>query len=283
MQKQSIRENGLVGSLFSKAGSRSAVIILGGSSGGLPELRAENLAKEGFTVLALAYFGLESLPQRLNQIPLEYLEKALEFMGRFSDKVALWGISRGAELSLILGTLFPNKINAIAAHVPSSVVYGAFQEDSPAWLYQGKSIAPCAPFYYESSSLGESIADAIHTTPSFLKSMNDKKAFEASAICVEKLQCPLLLISAEDDQMWPSSLFAKQIVDRLEKFQSPIYYSHISYPDVGHAPGQGSVALHPVMKRWFAYGGTPAANAIAAEDWLRKTASFFKKALLEKL
>lgn len=250
--------------------------MLGGSSGGLSEYRAEKLAEEGFLALALAYFGLESLPKRLNQIPIEYFETAIQYLSKFSDRIGLWGVSRGAELSLILGTLFPNQISAIAAHVPSSVVYGALDDPSPAWIYRGKPVAPSAPFSFLSSSTGECEKSAICITPSFLSAMSEKEAFESSAICVERLKCPLLLISAQDDQMWPSSLFAAQIVERLEKFQSTIDVSHLAYSGVGHAPAKGTAGLHPVLKRWFVYGGNPEENAAAAIDWIEKTVSFFK-------
>lgn len=280
MKRRSIRENGLVGTLFSDECPSSSVIVLGGSSGGLHETRAENLAKEGFAALALAYFGVETLPTRLHQIPLEYFEKAIEILSGFSKKIGLWGVSRGAELSLILGTLFPEKISAIAAHVPSSVVYGALDDrNSPAWIYGGKPIAPSAPFVYTESETGDSESTAIRGTPLFLNAMKEQAAFDSSAICVEKIKCPLLLISAEDDQMWPSSVFARQIVSRLNKHGSTIPCSHISYPKVGHAPSKGTVGLHPVMKRWFAYGGNPAENSLAAVDWELKTISFFKEQL----
>lgn len=278
MNKREIRENGLVGTFFSKGDSKSAIIVLGGSSGGIPERRAQQLAEVGFHSLALAYFGAESLPRKLNQIPLEYFEKAFDLLKDY--QIGLWGVSRGAELSLILGSLFPERIQAIAAHVPSSAVYGALDEPTlPAWLYRSKPIAPNAPFSLIASATGECEQSAICATPSFLNGMIDKLAFESSAICVERLKCPLLLISAEDDQMWPSSLFATQIIQRLEKYQSPIDVSHIAYPGVGHAPAKGTAGLHPVLKRWFAYGGNPQDNAAAALDWDEKTLSFFKDRL----
>lgn len=280
MKKIPIRENGLVGTLFRKGNPSSAIIVLGGSSGGLNEDRAQQLAEQGFAALALAYFAAESLPPTLKQIPLEYFENAIELLRSETGKIGLWGGSRGAELSLILGSLFSNKINAIAAHVPSSVVYGALDDHSkPAWTYRGEPFAPNAPFIYTQSATGENETSAIAATPSFLGGMEDKKAFAASVIPVEKIQCPLLLISAQDDQMWPSSLFAQQIVDRLTAHKSPIYYTHLSYPGVGHAPAKGRAGLHPIMKRWFAYGGNPEDNAFAAKDWWNQTVHFFKERL----
>lgn len=277
LKRIEIREGGLVGTLFSKGNPKSAVIVLGGSSGGLSEPRAEKLAEEGFLAFALAYFGFESLPPRLHEIPLEYFEKAIVFLSEFTDQIGLWGVSRGAELSLILGSLFPERIDAIAALVPSSAVYGALDIPSlPAWLYRGKPIAPNAPFSLVCSETGECENCAICATPSFLDGMKDQAAFESSLIPVERLNCPLLLISAEDDQMWPSSIFASQIIERLKSRNSTIEVSYFNYPNVGHAPSRGSAGLHPILKRWFAYGGVPSYNAIAATEWVEKSIGFFK-------
>jgi dienelactone hydrolase len=245
----------------------------------MSESRAQELASSGFSTLALAYFGVESLPSTLQNIPLEYFEKAFSFLKRQQgiEQIGLWGGSRGGELSLILGTHFPGDVDAIVAHVPSSAVYGAFGSTGPAWTYKGLPIAPNAPFHYLETTSGQSEELPISSTPSFLSGMQDLAAFEAALIPVEKIQCPLLIISAEDDQMWPSSLFAKQIVDRLSRHQSAIPHTHLNYPNVGHAPGKGTTGFHPILKKWFAYGGNSEANAFAAEDWLKQTHAFFEK------
>ena len=276
-----IREGGLVGTFFSKEKPTAAILVLGGYSGGLREEKAQLLAEAGFATLTLAYFGMEHLPSRLSQIPIEYFEKAIGFLNDVSGQIGLWGVSRGAELALILGTLFPDRIGAIAAHVPSSVIYGDLETRSsiPAWTYRNQLIAPSAPFQLRAQETGECESAAIRATPSFLHSMQDQTAFASSAICVEKLKSPLLLISAGDDQMWPSSLFARQIVERLEKHKSDISCSHIHYPGAGHAPSKGTVAFHPVLKRWFSYGGNPEDNDFAARDWTERTLSFFKEHL----
>lgn len=278
MNRIPVRENGLVGTFFRTGNSDSAIVVLGGSSGGLHEEKGEKLAARGFSTLSLAYFAAETLPKTLNQIPLEYFEKAFDWLNSQGIKsIKLWGTSRGAELSLILGTLFPERIDAIAAHVPSSVAYGALAEDHriPAWTYCGQPAIPLAPFILNVSTEGLTPETAISATPSFLKGMEDIDRFEQAGIPVEKIRCPLLLISAEDDQMWPSALFAQKIIIRLAQKKSPIAFTHFSYPRVGHSPCKGTAGLHPIMKRWFAYGGNPKDNAIAAQDWLEKTIAFF--------
>ncbi len=282
MKKISILENGLVGTLFLQDNASSIVIVLGGSGGGLKEERARLLAEDGFSSLALAYFGIEGLPSTINQIPLEYFEKAIYFLEQNYgiQRVGLWGTSRGAEVSLSFASLFPERIHAIAAHVPTSVVYCALDnQKSPAWTYQGKPIAPNAPLAIDPIYSGQDEPSAFATTPWFLRGMEDKSAFGASQIAVEKITCPLLLISAQDDQVWPSSKFAEEITDRLSEHRSPIFYTHLSYQNVGHAPEKGVAGFHSALNRWVAFGGKPQDNAFAAVDWRVQTHLFFKERL----
>ncbi len=66
MVRQSVREGGLVATLFLPPASapRAAVLALGGRGA------AETFASEGFAALALAYLGLDGLPRELVEIPL---------------------------------------------------------------------------------------------------------------------------------------------------------------------------------------------------------------------
>jgi acetyl esterase/lipase len=281
MERIQVRENGLVGTLFHVPHSRYVVLTVGGSSGGLNESRAKDLAERGLSSFALAYFGYEKLPPKLKEIPLEYFEKAIDWVKKKTgiEKVGFWGSSRGAELGLILGTILGTKIDAIAAHVPSSAIYGALDEHPSiaAWTWQGKPLGTPAPFVsLFSEEAGLTDQRAIDITPCFLKGMEQKEAFAQAAIRVENICCPLFLISAEDDRMWPSKLFVNHILKRLKEHGSNIQVDHICYAEVGHSPAKGEVGLHPIINRWFAYGGKPERNHWAAKDWVERTVQFFK-------
>lgn len=76
---------GLVGTLYSPAHpspATPAVMVLGGSEGGLPASQPAALASRGHVALAVAYFGLPGLPKTLTRIPLEYFATALRWLGR---------------------------------------------------------------------------------------------------------------------------------------------------------------------------------------------------------
>lgn len=294
VQRIEVRENGIVGVLFIPPSEEPlpVIITLNGSNGGLSENRAKLLTSNGFAVFALGYFGVDGLPSNLQDIPLEYFTTAFTWLkdqrNIDSSRIGLYGISRGAELSLILGSFFPGSVQAISAIVPSSVVYGGLSETPVnAWIYKGSPILPFALVSQTdfTDGKGTTSQNPINTRASFLEGMKDKEAFAAAAIPVENIQCPLLLVSGGDDQMWPSDLYAQQIINRLEEHHSSIMRHHLHYPEAGHGinipnlPIPGPTYYHPISKLWFSMGGTRAADANASRDSWKKITSFFQETL----
>ena len=102
-----MREEGLAGTLFypSSSGPHAAVIVLGGSDGGLHEGQAALLATHGYAVLALAYFGIDPLPRDLVEIPLEYCSSAISWLEGHeavdASRIGIRGSSKGGELALV--------------------------------------------------------------------------------------------------------------------------------------------------------------------------------------
>lgn len=294
VQRIDVREGNLVGTLFIPPSKHAlpVIITLGGSEGGLGENRAKLIASNGFAVLALGYFGVNGLPSELEEIPLEYFETAFAFLktqpGIDASRIGLYGASRGAELSLILGSFFPEQIAAIVAVAPSSVVYGGLSEKPVnAWIYKGNPIAPYAPVPNTDFTNRKEVTaeNPVHTGDDFLQGMQDIPAFESAAIPVEKIQCPILLISGGDDQMWPSEIYANQILDRLKKKNSDVQAVHLNYPNAGHCisiphlPTRGPTYYHPVDKLWFTIGGSREEDAKASRESWSRLMEFFHESL----
>ena len=84
--------------------------------------------------LALAYFRAPGLPRSLVNIPLEYvdvaIDDALDTMRPPKDFVAVAGTSRGGELALLVGATFP-KVRAVVGIMASGLVMGAFGDPGP--------------------------------------------------------------------------------------------------------------------------------------------------------
>jgi len=120
---------------------------VGGSEGGMPLGKAAWLASRGYAALALAYFRYDDLPPLLEGIPLEYFGSALAWMMQrpeiSADRIAVVGTSRGGELALQLGSMFP-QIKAVVAFVPANVRYPACCGNTRvpyAWTWRGQALA----------------------------------------------------------------------------------------------------------------------------------------------
>jgi dienelactone hydrolase len=105
----------------------------------------------------------------------------------------------------------------------------------------------------------------------------DPTRIEHAELPVEECRGPLLLVSGDDDQMWPSSTFSELVVARLARTGANVECTHLRYPDAGHAfvmpPGMPvplEVPAHPLTGVAYAFGGTEAGNTAAQADaWPR--------------
>lgn len=244
-----VKTDGFFGELFVPAEDRypgKALICFSGSDGGieLSRMLAEVFQSHGLTTLALAYALEEGLPDQFSQIPIDFLEaaaKRLHDMGY--EKVGLWGISKGAELALAAGSLLPELVNAVIAVAPMNTVCQGFVKDKgisflpgSSWSFHGKEV-PYTPYEIKKFPLGQILRKSIQLRDI---SMYDlylplvQHPNPDAVIQVEKITGPILLISSKMDNMWPSELAAKQIMQRLQDCGFPYLYRHLSYDYGSH-------------------------------------------------
>jgi dienelactone hydrolase len=270
-----VRDSGLVAKLYEpeKGGPHPGILVLGGSEGGIrsAEAMAALLASRGYAALAVAYFAMEGLPQRLVGVPLDYLKKAIDWMGARETidrrRLAVLGGSKGGELALLLAANFP-ALKAVVAYVPSHVVWQGIGGAGSSWTYQGQPV-PYVPYKSMPSSRGAT--QPISYMSFYLASLDDKEAVAKAAIPVEKINGPVLLISGKDDQLWPSSIMAEQVVVRLKEQRHPYKFEHLAYETAGHAirSSYGPTTLSTGNER-MNFGGQAAGNARAqADSWPR--------------
>ena len=67
----------------------------------------------------------------------------------------------------------------------------------------------------------------------FAKALEDQEQVRKAMFAFEKINGPLLLVSASKDQIWPSTPMTNQIVDYLKAKQFPHQVEHKIYP-TGH-------------------------------------------------
>ena len=93
----------------------------------------------------------------------------------------------------------------------------------------------------------------------------------------------MLLISGEDDRLWPSPVLAEIAAARLAAHTRAV--THLRYPGAGHMigpvglPATANTILHPLRGRAMALGGTPAGNAAAAADSWPRVLQFLRTGL----
>jgi dienelactone hydrolase len=295
---EEVRERGLVARLFRPPGGpRPCIVVWGGSDGGYTgsSLLSALLASHGFATLALAYFGIDPLPARCVNIPLEYFATAFDWLAARSDvdgtTLGVMGRSRGGELTLLLAATF-SRIRAAVAHVPSHVVWGGIADQSnpvppSAWTLGGEPLPALSRGRAAAEMQTAVEKEPIRLTPLFLEALADLASAERAAIPVERIRCPLLLISGKEDAMWPSALMAERVVERLAARGHSYPVAHLSYDGVGHSvglppslPTTAINAFHPVARDVFALGGNPADIARANADSWQRVRAFFREHLI---
>jgi dienelactone hydrolase len=289
----------LRGAAFTPAGSGPfpAVLLVSGSGGGITSVQtsAALLASRGFATLALAYFNYPDLPSELVNIPLEYFRDGLDWLTAnvpTTGRVAVMGESRGGELALLLGSSYPDKIAAVVAMVPSGVVWGGLRRErstvpAAAWTREGSPVPALPGSSASRADPPPERAGAVVLTPSFEASLAaaQPEAFAAAQIPVERCGGPVLMLSGEDDALWPSTALAEIAVQRGRMHGAGFPIRHLRYPDAGHAfvrpagfPVPAS-AVHPVTGEHIAYGGSPAGNAHASASSWREITEFLRASL----
>jgi len=293
VSRRLVREAGVVGTLFLPPGDgpHRAVIVLGGSDGGISEHRAALVASHDYAALSLAYFGTTDLPSELVNVPVEYFEHAVSWMRRqpwLQDGfLAVWGASRGGELALLLGATIP-AINAVIAYVASGVLHGPFEphdppDTPPCWTSGGQPL----PYLQEHNATDDPTSvdytkAPVAESPRYLSQLRDVNAVERATIPVERTHGPILLVSGQDDQIWPSSILAEIAIRRLQQHGHTYPFRHLSYEGAGHAiyiPYSPTTQIeygHPNGVHYTG-GGSPRANAEAGVDAWRHDLAFLEE------
>ena len=224
----------ITGALFApyKRERVPGVIVLGGSEGGIPRDRAALIASHGFAALALAYFATDDLPKELDRLPLEAVDRAVEWLRKQPivdpNRIAIVGVSKGAELALLSASR-NSRIRAVVVIAPSSVVFQSLnraQTSTSSWTSGGTDV-PFAPFV-KSEAFDKSRRFVDLYTASL------QAAPPQARIPVERISGPILLLSGKDDALWPSAKMADEIASRLAQNRFRHAVVNRSFDDVGH-------------------------------------------------
>ena len=273
-----IAEDGVYGQFYKPAGAGPfpAVIMLQGSSGGLPIRRPKLLAAHGYAVLALPYMAYTSpidgtaLPHDpTSQIPLDYFGKAITWLqsqpGVDQDRIGIYGHSLGGLVAMLVGARYP-EIKSVIATSPVSITWDS-TTDRSGFSFKGKPIPfvapaeaerPMRPYFSALASGGDYQA----TIPAIVASLKADPAIAAAIARVEKINGPVLIATGTGDTQIPSVVYGEVAMDRLREHHFPYPYQHIVTPGAGHNLDVPFVDRSLEISQG---GGTPEANELAGE------------------
>ncbi|WP_124058692.1 alpha/beta fold hydrolase [Vaginisenegalia massiliensis] len=244
---------------------KGVVITFGGSEGSPAYYAAEPLAKQGYEVISLFFFGMKNQKDELVEVPLEFFQEVLDYTKahvKDSDDLTLIGTSKGAELCLNLATLYP-KVDHVVLYAPSAwnnmgLPKQFSQNMTSSWSYQGKALpfidtTKSTPSVGMNLMLDYMLKRPIDFRPGYEQATTKAKNVEATRIKVEKSKADLLIFAGDQDKMWQSEVSAREI----QKHRPDKTEVHV-FKGAGHLYfGNGYLYTGPTI---LELGGTTKAN-----------------------
>jgi len=219
---------------LSDGDSQPLIVAFGGGSGGndwernyLKDKR-DSLLAHGFAVLAIGYFKTDNSPGSLDRISLYAIADTILSIARRTPqidttRIILMGASKGGELVLNLASRF-SCFKGVVALSTSHVSFPALtlSANTSSWMYNNQEVVYVpAPFKIIWPALQGDLLSA------FSMILENTEAVAQAEIEVEKINGPILIFSADQDEQWPATKMSQQLVERLERKNFVHSYQHI--------------------------------------------------------
>lgn len=267
-------------------GPHPCVITLGGSEGGrfTAEMDASLLASKGMAALAVAYFADRGLPRELVNIPVETVKRAIDALAEDdrvdASRLGIMGTSKGGEFALLAASTYP-QLRVVVTKVPSHVVFNGITfpvVPVSSWTLDGEPL-PYIAFLMNPTIMADFADGEPYTLrPLHSYSISRAKNRAEATIPVERINGPLMTISAEGDDLWPSTPMSNRIVKRLEQHEHPHEVVHLAYEDAGHVimAAYGPPTVGQIFAGAYRVGGTLEATARAQADHWPRVVAFLR-------
>ncbi|TCC23453.1 acyl-CoA thioesterase/bile acid-CoA:amino acid N-acyltransferase family protein [Kribbella speibonae] len=224
-----------------------AVLLFGGSEGGMPPLSIPDLlASHGYPVLAVAYFHAPGVPAELRNVPIEYFATAARWLdqqpGVDPAHVVVMSASYGTEAALLIADHFPALIHGAVLFAPGAAGTPSFPSPGArAWTYQGRPVGP-------------------------------------ELIPVDGVNGPVLAVAGSADASWASQQAAEQIMLELDDAHDKYPHEAVIVTGAGHGVGgtpylsHGTTLSHPIVGRMSFGGSRPANESAIRQGWAKTLA-----------
>ena len=221
--------------LYLSDGAKQPLIVaFGGGSGGndwernyLKDKR-DSLLAHGFAVLAIGYFKTENSPGSLDRISLNAIaDMILSIAKRIPQidtaRIILMGASKGGELVLNLASrysCFKGVIALSTSHISFPAI--TISANTSSWMHNEREVTYVpAPFKTIWPALKGDLLGA------FSMMLENTEAVTKAEIEVEKINGPIFILSADQDEQWPAKEMSEQLVERLKRKNFTHRYEHI--------------------------------------------------------
>lgn len=220
--------------------SQPLIVGLAGAEGGNAwtsdywKKTRDQFIEKGYAFLAIGYFGANGTPKLLEKIAIEDVYNAIKEATKNKNvngkKIAIVGGSRGADLALLVGSYYKD-IDCVVGFVASNAVFPGNTNHftTSTWLFEGKEL-PFVPVNEEAVPFLKK-RDLRGTFETMLK---DTIAEKKALIKVEKINGPILLISATKDEIAPTTPMSNKIIARLKQYEFKYHNEHVAI-EGGHA------------------------------------------------
>lgn len=219
---------------LSDGAKQPLVVAFGGGSGGndwernyLKDKR-DSLLAHGFAVLAIGYFKTENSPGSLDRISLNAIADTILSIAKRTPqidtaRIILMGASKGGELVLNLASrysCFKGVIALSSSHISFPAI--TISANTSSWMYNEREVTYVpAPFKTIWPALKGDLLGA------FSMMLENKEAVTQAEIEVEKINGPIFILSADQDEQWPAKDMCEQLVERLKQKNFTHRYEHI--------------------------------------------------------
>jgi hypothetical protein len=272
------------------ASGRPAVACFGGSEGGSDSqiAHAALLASRGLVALAAPW--IPEAAAAIRDIPLERFATALDLLAGHAAvdpaRLAAMAVSRGAEglLSAVAAGLGP-RLAGLVLVSPSSVTWqavggGGEVPDTASWTHAGTPL-PWLPLptgalmpqlirndWHLHRDVAAHRPSLLRLRPAYAAGL--ERGGGAAAIASEDVPCPILCVTGDDDQLWPSGPMAEALLARRARPDD----QHLHYAGAGHLIRLGTMPTDAPWSGGIAFGGTRDGLAAAQRDVTERVPAF---------
>ena len=243
-----VSQPGLTGVFAAPEGAVGLPVVLQlhGSEGGSLEgarSRALQFASRGYATLAINYFSWldedANTPRDHVETPVEMIAEARAWLATRPEadveRFALYGVSKGAEFSLVAAVRY-TWIDAVVACVPTDVVWEGYDRrqgisvNRSSWSFEGQPL----PFVrlYPRIQPEEGDRDNTGRYDRSLRDLGD--AGGEARIAIERSAARFLLLGSDRDEVWASGPMIRRLRARAEAAGTDDRIETNIYPTAGH-------------------------------------------------